>query len=90
MPNQIYDYLVDKDLQIQMSDLDKFIELYRSFGIECKVNLEYGNKIIYLCESTYSFDEQSTISDNLVGYPDFFSKVIFDGDGKFIEQGFYE
>jgi hypothetical protein len=73
-----------------MSDLDRFIELYRSFGIECVVNAKGENKVIYLCESDYTFDEQATLSDKLKGYNDFFSKVIFDGNGKFIEQGFYE
>ena len=72
------------------SDLDRFIELYRSFGIDCVVNEKNEIKIIYLCESDYTFNEQATLSDKLKGYNDFFSKVVFDSNGKFIEQGFYE
>ncbi len=73
-----------------MSDLEKFVEMYRSFGIECVVKKKDGFSFIYLCVSDYPFEEKSTISNKLIGYSDFFSKIKFDKDGKFINQGFYE
>ena len=73
-----------------MSDLDRFVELQKDFGINCVVNEKDEIKIIYLCESDYGFNEQATLSEKLKGYNDFFSRVIFDGNGRFIEQGFYE
>lgn len=79
-----------------MTDLEKFVDLYKSFGIECKVivreefdfNSAHGpHKAICLGGMG---SEEDTISDKLVGYSGFGAEVIFDMGGKFIEQGFYE
>jgi len=73
-----------------VSDVERFIELYKSFGIECVVNKESDFNFIHLCVSDFPFDEKSTLSDKIIGYSDFFSTVRFDKEGNFINQGFYE
>ena len=82
-----------------MTDLEKFVELYRSFGIECKVNkiitlveddrVNHNCSVIKLNASGYS-DEESTLSDKIIGYDGFYSEVVFDKEGKFIYQGIWE
>ena len=71
-----------------MTDLERFVELYRSFGIECKVFIEGSDceRRIYL--SNMSFD-YATTSDKFGGYI-MFSEITFDVDGRFIGQGFWE
>ena len=77
-----------------MTDLEKFIELYKSIGIELGVNInsENNNQEILLSEGTYSFSDgkKGTISEKLKGYMGFYSSIEFDLNGKFIEQGFWE
>jgi hypothetical protein len=65
-----------------MTDLERFIDLYKQFGIDLTyyTNKE-GNIEIKL--STYD-------SDKFDGYCDFHSIVEFTSDGKFIKQGFWE
>ena len=76
-----------------MTDLEKFVELYKSFGIECKVveekpyNKDGAHKAIYLGDID---SEDATTSEKLTGYSGFGSDVIFDMEGKFIRQGFWE
>lgn len=77
-----------------MTDLDRFIKLYKSFGIKCivntKIDSEDKTQHIYL-NHAYFFDKRKcTTSEKLDGYPDFYSEVIFDEKGKFISQGFWE
>jgi hypothetical protein len=78
-----------------MTDLDKFIELYRSFGIECIVNedSETGETYIVLSNTniySYSAIEEVTKSDKITGYSDFFSIITFTEKGEFLQQGFWE
>lgn len=74
-----------------MTDLEKFVELYKSFGIECIVNdNKDGNKIIYLGESIYSgIADKATAYEKLYGYS-CYSEVVFDSNGCFLEQGFWQ
>jgi len=73
------------------TDLEKFVELYRSFGIECKINSEDDRQIINLCsEDDDGEDRNGTVSPKLIGHYGFFSKVSFDIYGKFVSQGFWE
>lgn len=84
------------------TDLDRFLELYRSFGIECKVNIvteahpthqfrdiEIGDRRIYLSADGF-IDEQRTYSRTFDGWGDFHSDIIFDSNGTFKRQGFWE
>lgn len=56
-----------------MTDLERFVELYRSFGVECIVNEEAdGTREIILSEiSTYSEGRKVTTSDKFEGYSGF-------------------
>ena len=71
-------------MKTKKSDMEKFIGLYKSFGIDLfstKVTTTDGNYNISLSEN---------ISDKFGGYSGFISVVVFNKDGKFIKQGFYE
>ena len=67
----------------QKSYMERFIELYKSFGIDLKpVEYPDGNG--------YDIALDNTISNKFGGYSGFGSGVIFDKDGKFMSQEFYE
>lgn len=74
-----------------MTDLEKFVELYRSFGIECKV-VEYERikRILLNSGSKYITGnlDDDTKSEKFDGHAG--SEVMFDLTGKFIQQGFWE
>ena len=74
-----------------MTDLQKFVELYKSFGIECKVIDKDNLKHIILSEGSYiSEEEQHTTSVMFDGYCGFHTKITFLVDGGFIGQEFLE
>ncbi|MDD4527755.1 MAG: hypothetical protein PHF25_06970 [Candidatus Margulisbacteria bacterium] len=67
-----------------MTDLEKFIELYRSVGIELEVKQEeFKLQTIYLHPT---FDNDSKLD----GVNGCFSSITFDKDGKFVMQGFWD
>ena len=82
------------------TDLQKFIELYKGFGIECLIREESGYKdlidspviIIQLEVEDYcSPDEILTFSDKIHGYGGFHTDIVFDKETEaFISQGIYE
>lgn len=67
-----------------MTDLEKFVQLYKEFGID--VYLEdsgddggkQGSKITLVGEHC----------DKIIGWG--WTEILFDLDGKFIKQGFYD
>ena len=67
-----------------MTDLEKFVALYKSFGIECNVIQKYGRQNILLGGDS----ELSTTSELFEGYYGTHSEVMFDLDGKFQGQIF--
>lgn len=71
------------------TDLEKFKELYKSIGIELIVNIdnEKQQQFVRLSEGAYT-DAEAT--KGFAGYMGFFSEILFDMNGKFIEQGFWE
>lgn len=71
-----------------MTDLEKFVSLYREFGIECVVARDKMGSRILLAES--AMNGSATTSEKLVGYAGFYSNVDFDSTGKFVKQGFWE
>lgn len=76
-----------------MTDLEKFIELYKSFGINCLTNERWDEKRGHgIIEITLngSYGGNTTQSAKFRGYSCFFSSVVFHEDGTFIEQGFWE
>jgi hypothetical protein len=66
-----------------MTDLEKFILLYESFGIHLisEKSTKDSNIVVHL----ESFD-----NPKFDGYFGFCSDVIFDENGKFLSQGFWE
>ncbi|MBT6068585.1 hypothetical protein HOG48_02410, partial [Candidatus Peregrinibacteria bacterium] len=83
--------LIPASLLAIRTDLEKFVELYKGFGVECKVNkTKDGSEITLACEGSFSYEEYETASDKFDGYPGFHTDITFDNDGKFIEQGFWE
>jgi len=64
-----------------MTDLEKFVELYKSFGIELEVKTEGTH---------YTIMMEANDDPKLEGYSTFYSDVTFDIDGKFLYQGFWE
>lgn len=65
-----------------MSDLEKFVELYKSVGVEVEVSdIGGGEKEIVLEAKTH---------EKLEGYNGFFTRIIFGKDGEFLSQAFYE
>lgn len=72
-----------------MTDLENFVLLYKSFGIDCIVSkTPDGIQQIILAES--QVDKGSTTSEKFGGYNQFYSTVEFDAVGKFVRQGFWE
>ena len=76
-----------------MTDLEKFIDTYKQFGIDVKT-IEEDYKTT---EEDYNIridlnghDESSTESDKFDGYSGFCSDLEFTKEGKFIRQGFWE
>lgn len=73
------------------TDIDSFKALYRSFGIECKEFVgDDDSRRIRLIESAHGCDENETGSKLFSGYYGFYTEIIFDKDGKFLGQGFWE
>lgn len=84
-----------------MTHLEKFVTLYKEFGIDCKIN-EVENPdgdgccfYIVLCNNSFSYNdaknkEAGTKSNKFVGYNGFFTEIHFDQDCNFIRQGFLE
>lgn len=76
-----------------MTDLEKYIELYRSFGIELKTrSMEDENgRRYYLNFGVDTFYTEDYDTDpHFDGYPGFQTVVYFDEDGKFLRQDFVE
>ena len=70
-----------------MSDLDRFIELYKDLGI---------NLVVHDCsdrrhpEAVFGINLSADDGETFEGYWGFFSEIGFDRDGKFVFQGFWE
>ncbi len=79
------------------TDLERFIELYRSFGIECKVNkvdvphqyshMKADDQYIVLTDGHEGKNETGDSRFNGYGM---YTDIVFDSDGKFKSQGFWE
>lgn len=69
-----------------MTDLEKFIDVYKQFGIDIKTRIN-GDKIRIKLGGG---DDDSTKSAKFDGYGGFYSDLEFTIEGKFIRQGFWE
>ena len=68
-------------MSIPTTDLEKFIELYHSFGIELKPTNDDNIKTITL---------NAGMHPKIKGYCMFFTEIEFDDAGVFISQGIWE
>ena len=77
-----------------MTDIEKFINLYKSFGIECFVNIDQDKEQFIILTQTDSYfpisSAKETTSKKFTGYRYFHSVVIFSPDGEFLRQEFWE
>lgn len=74
-----------------MTDLQKVIELYRGFGIECLVFVDKdNNQCIKLDSGGGNNRNNPTFSDKISGYTGFYTVLEFDSNGLFIRQGIWE
>lgn len=71
-----------------MTDLEKFIDTYKQFGVDVKTyeNNDGNTEISLNCPYGYT----STESEKFGGYPSFYSTLEFTKEGKFIRQDFWE
>lgn len=67
-----------------MTDLEKFIDTYKQFGIEVEAKEEDDKLTITLGNGT------GVESEKFEGYSFFHTQLIFTKEGKFISQGFWE
>ena len=72
-----------------MKDINKFIKLYKSLGIDLIVNRTDEGQYIILGESFYNHKEV-TFSKYFKGYIGYHTVISFDIKGNFLSQGFYE
>lgn len=71
-----------------MTDLEKFIELYKSVGI--KLEVYEGGQIKRNGGNTLCVEISSAVcGDSVIGHIDRLSVIAFDGNGKFIHQGLW-
>lgn len=83
------------------TDLERFVELYKSFGVECMVmegvlrDDKTGDdtpvkRITLSGGKDFYAGAECTQSNKFDGFLGFYSEVLFTPDGKFIGQGFWE
>lgn len=66
-----------------MSDMDRFIELYKSVGIELEPTQNIFNNF---CGATYALQLEEGRTQKISGYTCFLTVLYFDAYGRFIEQ----
>lgn len=71
-----------------VSDLERFLELYKSFGIE--LNPEVEDSEHSNGSDTVTLILEVRKNPKFTGYEGFYSDITFNADGKFLEQGFWE
>jgi len=70
------------------SDLENFVKLYASFGIECKIDSSSDIDFKYI-HLKNEFESKNTDNDKFVdGRCREYSKIKFDREGKFVSQEF--
>lgn len=70
-----------------MTDLEKFVELYKGFGIDLKVEETAGFGDF---NGGFHIEMREYDHEKFDGYYGFFTRVEFTKEGKFIKQSFWE
>lgn len=80
-----------------MTNLEAFVELYRSFGIECVVVKNNTNRTQHIFlnggwnyeTKNYATDQEVTGSDKFISYsPTTYTEIVFNESGGFVAQEF--
>ena len=73
------------------SDLVRFVDLYRSFRIDCKISdCDEGFKIVLLTDGSYSIPtDVYTMDKKIEGFLGSTSGIIFNKEGMFLKQGIW-
>lgn len=74
--------------RLEYTDLKKFIDIYKLFGVELRPFEEEGVIKIHLGQSSSVYAADGL--EQFEGHSGFFSEIQFDQEGKFIKQGFWE
>jgi len=75
---------------IDMTDIEKVIELYNYLEIPLNINQEDdGRYFIVLKVADKEFSNEATYSNKFVGYLNCYTDMVFDDKGKFVAQGFW-
>ena len=87
-----YDELCQKTKQMPPdTDLLAFTNLYKRFGIECKISdCDEGFLIHFSSLKIDEINESMTVDEKIIGDGFFGCNVIFSKDGKFIKQEFWD
>lgn len=73
-----------------MSDLELVIELYNKLEIPLNINQEEdGRYYIVLRVADKEFSPEATYSQKFSGYLNCYTDMVFDAEGKLINQGFW-
>ncbi len=80
--------LDDLPLNLRGSDLEKFVMLYKSWGIDLLVGIEETEEGTF--QGIYSVVIEAHTHARLEGYGGFFTKLTFDEHGRFEKQGIWE
>lgn len=74
-----------------MTDLEKAVEFYNSLEIPLNINQEDdGRYYVVLKVADKEFSKEATYSRKFFGYLNCYADMIFDKEGKFIGQGFWQ
>ena len=75
------------------TDLQRFVALYKSFGIDCKIEKHPGandmQSITLGMRDATRATERFTEDQRFEGYLGHFTEVLFDADGQFYGQAFF-
>jgi hypothetical protein len=70
-----------------MTDIEKFVELYKSIGIEPIVFNENDRQVIaFAVQHDFGNEDNHTLSKLIDGYQGFYTKLIFNMAGTFLHQ----
>lgn len=88
------DFEWEEKINAGKTDLEKFVELYRGFGIECRVD-EGSSPAQNFRTITLQSPDYGTFKDNIATYSERiigsgYTKLVFTKEGEFIEQGIWE
>jgi hypothetical protein len=74
----------------KMTDLEKFIALYKELGVDLSGKKEQDGRIVIIIKVGEFLTDGDSVLDKVCGYLDVYSDIVFDRNGKFISQGLWK